>query len=105
MLENGLIIAPCLEYFPQFIEKGVSNIVQIHLYELGFTERLGNYALYNILESFENFSYTNNIQLQKLIIKNQKYIKNQLITQNIPTIAVKKVIENINFLNNDNSRK
>lgn len=105
LLENGLIIAPCLEYFPQFIEKGVSNTVQIHLYELGFTERLGNYALYNILESFENFSYTNNIQLQKLIIKNQKYIKNQLITQNIPTIAVKKVIENINFLNNDNSRK
>lgn len=105
LLENDLIISPNLEYFPQFIEKGVSNIVQIHLYELGFTERLGNYALYNILKSFENFSYINNIQLQNLIIENQKYIINQLIMQKIPTISIKKLIENINFFNNDNSRK
>ncbi len=97
---KGLKIISDIENFPHFIENGVSNAIQIHLYELGFTGRLENYSLYNILQNTINFSYISNDRLKDTIIANKKYIEFQLVKQNIPIISKRKILENIDFLDN-----
>ena len=97
---KGLKIILNIENFPNFIENGVSNITQIHLYELGFIGRLENYTLYNILQDTINFSYISNDRLKNTIIVNRKYIESQLEKQNIPIITKRKLLEHIDFLDN-----
>lgn len=97
---KGLEMVPDIENFPYFIENGVSNVVQVHLYELGFTGRLENYGLYKILKNIINFSYISNDSLKNTIIVSKKYIIAQLEEQNFPVIAKRKLLENIDFMDN-----
>ena len=99
---KGIKVISDIENFTHFIEHGVSHAIQIHLYELGFTGRLENYSLYNILQNIIDFSYINNDRLKNTIIANRKYIESLLEEQSIPIISKRKLLENIDFLDNYN---
>ena len=96
--QYNILISPNIENFAQFLEKGVSNTLQIHLYEIGFTERLGNYAIYKTISSFENYEYENNYQLKNFIKNNRQLILDILSKNDIPKLAIDKIENNIHFL-------
>ena len=72
--------------------------MQIHLYDIGLTERLGNYAIYKTISSFENYEYENNYQLKNFIKNNRQLILDILSKNDIPKLAIDKIENNIHFL-------
>ncbi len=94
---NNLVLNENTKKATLLIEKGFNNILQIHLSDIGFTERLGNIALSEYLKKI-NYKYVTNDSLARFL---KEHIKDMIPSLHIPTISKNKLMENIKFFNDN----
>lgn len=93
--EQEKILSPEIKNWPIYLQHGLNNSLKLNLVGLGFSDRMGIYALSKWIEN-KKYEYQDMKELQEIIINNKDSLL-LYMSEHLPSLSLKRIEDKMNF--------